>query len=148
MRLEVSRNDCKSQTSGHKIELFYFFPEGWINRAIAGLKIDKEARLSKWWGDESWRELLNLQGASRARYVADQFRERLNYQRVYPFPIYEKEDQVGRVMYYMIHASDHDEAPKLMNRAYGKALDVKETSEQIDWIRESALGLGEAYGLP
>lgn len=133
--------------SGHKIELFYFFPEGWINRAVAGLKIDKENRLSKWWGDDSWTDLLKLQGASRAQYVADRFRERLNYQRVYPFPIYEKEDQVGRVMYYMIHASDHDEAPKLMNRAYGKALDVKETSEQIDWIRESAFGLKQAYGL-
>lgn len=48
-------------------------------------------------------------------------------------------------MYYMIHASDHDEAPKLMNRAYGKALDVKETEEQMDLIRENLTGLGRTY---
>lgn len=131
--------------SGHKIEVFYFFPEGWINRSIAGLQIDKEARLRKWWGDDSWTELLELQGASRAQYVADRFRQRLKYQRAYPFPIYERKDLGGRIMYYMIHASDHDEAPKLMNRAYGKALDVKETEQQMDLIRENMTGLGQTY---
>jgi hypothetical protein len=36
-------------------------------------------------------------------------------------------------MYYMIHASDHDEAPVLMNRAYGKALDIEDAPEQLGW---------------
>jgi len=40
-------------------------------------------------------------------------------------------------MYYMIHASDHDEAPVLMNRAYGKALDIKETAEQLELRKDS-----------
>lgn len=77
-----------------------------------------------------------MQGATRAQYVCDRFRSDLKYRHVYPFPIYEKKDQGGRVMYYMIHASDHDEAAILMNRAYGKALDVKETNEQMDLMRD------------
>jgi hypothetical protein len=28
----------------------------------------------------------------------------------------------------VIHASDHDAAPKLMNRAYGHALEIKEST--------------------
>ena len=37
----------------------------------------------------------------------------------------------GRVMYYMIHATDHSEAPNLMNRAYHKAVMPIETAEQM-----------------
>lgn len=122
---------------GNKIELFYFFPEGWINRSVAGLKIEKENRLEKWWGNSDWEKLMNLQGATRAQYVCDRFRSEFQYKHVYPFPIYEKQDQGGRVMYYMVHASDHDEAPLLMNRAYGKALDIKETDVQMDFLREA-----------
>ena len=35
-------------------------------------------------------------------------------------------------MYYMIHASDHPEAPKLMSRAYRQAISPKETAEQLE----------------
>ena len=31
----------------------------------------------------------------------------------------------------MIHATDHDEAPKLMSRAYRNAVKPKETHEQL-----------------
>jgi len=120
---------------GHKIELFYFFPEGWLNRAIAALKNDKEKRMAKWWGNEQWPKLLTLRGAERAQFVADRFRSELGYKHVYPFPIYEKPDEGGKVMYYMVHASDHDDAPRLMSRAYGKALDIKETKEQLELLK-------------
>lgn len=122
---------------GNKIELFYFFPEGWINRSIAGLKIEKDKKLEKWWGDSSWKDLLTKQGAVRAQHVCDRFKSEFKYKYVYPFPIYEKKDEGGRVMYYMIHASDHSEARVLMNRAYGKALDIKETAEQLDFLKDS-----------
>src|SRR5207245_10269847 len=48
---------------------------------------------------------------------ADRFHRELGYTFVYPFAIY---DAVagGRQMYYMIHASDHEEAPRFMARAY------------------------------
>jgi three-Cys-motif partner protein len=120
---------------GHKIELFYFFPEGWINRSISELKIRKDEKLQKWWGNSNWIELLKRQGAARARFVCDRFKSELKYKHVYPFPIYEKKDKGGKVMYYMIHASDHNEAPVLMNRAYGKALDLKETGEQLEFLK-------------
>jgi len=120
---------------GNKIELFYFFPEGWINRSISELQNDKEAKLQKWWGNPNWKELLKWRGASRAQYVCDRFQEEFCYKHVYPFPIYEKKDKGGRVMYYMIHASDHDEASVLMNRAYGKALDTKESREQMELLK-------------
>jgi three-Cys-motif partner protein len=117
---------------GNKIELFYFFPEGWINRSVKAKKIDKEKTLRRWWGNSNWPELLGKKGCDRALYVCDRFRSELKYKHVYPFPIYKKPDQGGRIMYYMIHASDHDEAPMLMHRAYGKALDIKETPKQLN----------------
>jgi len=74
----------------------------------------------------------------RGLYVADRFKADLKYKYVWPSPIYEKPDKGGKVMYYMIHASDHKEAPLLMNRAYGKALDIKETPEQLDFLKPTA----------
>ena len=127
---------AKHKSAGRKIELFYFFPEGWINRSIEGLKIDKEERLRRWWGTDEWAQLLGKHGTVRAEQVCERFRSELGYRRVYPFPIYEKKDKGGRIMYYMIHASDHDEAPVLMNRAYGKALDIKETAEQLELLKD------------
>ena len=120
---------------GHKIELFYFFPEGWINRSMSELEIQKDEKLQKWWGNPNWIELLKRQGPARARFVCDRFKSELKYKHVYPFAIYEKKDKGGRVMYYMIHASDHDEAPVLMSRAYEKALDLKETGEQLEFLK-------------
>jgi len=122
---------------GNKIELFYFFPEGWINRSISELKIEKEKKLEKWWGNSSWKDLLKWTGASRAKFVCDRFKSDLKYKHVYPFPIYERSQQGGRVMYYMVHASDHDEAPVLMSRAYGKALETKESLDQLDFLRHA-----------
>jgi hypothetical protein len=34
-------------------------------------------------------------------------------------------------MYFMIHATDHPDAPHLMARAYDKAVQPKETPEQL-----------------
>ncbi|WP_205502842.1 hypothetical protein, partial [Rhodopseudomonas sp. BR0G17] len=47
------------------------------------------------------------------------------------WPIYNKEAGAKRVMYHMIHASDHDEAPKLMSRAYRKANQPKEDLAEV-----------------
>ena len=128
---------AQHKKGGNKIELFYFFAEGWMNRSITAIKNDKENRLYKWWGNPSWVELLDLHGCVRGQFVADRFRKELGYKYSYPFPIYEREDGGGRVMYYMIHASDHEEAPMLMSRAYGKALDIKETQEQLEFLIQS-----------
>lgn len=122
---------------GNKIELFYFFPEGWIDRSIEAVKRNKNEKLERWWGACDWLQLRKTQGAVRAQLVAKRFRTELNYRYAYPFAIYEKEAECGRVMYYMIHASDHPEAPALMSRAYGKALDLAERPQQLDLLKEA-----------
>ena len=43
----------------------------------------------------------------------------------------ERENGGGHVMYYMIHATDHDEAPKLMRRAYEQAIWTTKPAEQL-----------------
>ncbi len=118
---------------GNKIELFYFFPEGWLNRAVAALKYDKEERMAKWWGSDDWKNLTSISGVVRAKRVCERFRNEFDYKHVNAFPIYLNKHS-GRLLYYMIHASDHDEAPGLMSRAYGKALDIPETPEQLDFL--------------
>ena len=55
-----------------------------------------------------------MNGYSRAELVARRFRDELQYKYCYAWPIYDR-GSAGRVMYHMIHATDHDEAPKLMN---------------------------------
>lgn len=124
------------KNGGNKIELFYFFPEGWIDRSIAAIKIQKNEKLTKWWGSVKWQELVERHGTERALFVAERFKREFGYKHVNPFAIYERKDRGGRIMYYMIHASDHDEAPTLMNRAYGKALDIKEPPEQLEFLKE------------
>ena len=71
--------------------------------------------------------------------IAESFRQRfleeLNYGYAYSWPIYERE--VGnRIMYYMIHASDHDEAPKQMYRAYTNTtmrdVPMRQSSFEVD----------------
>jgi three-Cys-motif partner protein len=125
---------AKHKKGGNKIELFYFFPEGWINRSIFATKIDKDEKLLRWWGNPNWGDLLKMSGVVRAQYVCERFKSEFGYKHVQPFPIYERKDKGGRVMYYMIHASDHDDAMVLMNRAYEKALEIKETGKQIDLL--------------
>lgn len=61
------------------------------------------------------------------------FRTEFGYKHVYPFPIYQKRDG-GRTMYWMIHATDHPVAPRLMHQAYRNALNVEESGEQLDLI--------------
>ena len=58
------------------------------------------------------------------------FRSELGYKHVHAWPIYDKKE-AGGVMYHMVHATDHDEAPKLMARAYARALKRHEKPEQF-----------------
>jgi hypothetical protein len=52
-----------------------------------------------------------------------------------PWPIYERQSG-GRIMYYMIHATDHTEAPILMSRAYANAVKPLENEEQMAFMFE------------
>ena len=109
---------AEHKAEGFKIELFYFLAERWLDRSLsaAGPKL-----LEAWWGrpvdDPSFVRFRSLRGPERAQEIAQRFRSELGYEFVHPFAIRRAGGQTG-TMYYMIHASDHPEAPKFMSRAY------------------------------
>ena len=106
--------------SDRKIEQFYFFPTGWIDRSLAALRADRtKAKVERWWGRSDWATLQSMDGIVRAKLVAKRFEEELGYGKADVYPIH-SERRGGRVMYHMIHATDHAEAPILMIRAYRK----------------------------
>lgn len=118
-----------------KIEQFYFLANSWMERAFAGTTTNEgEIRIQSWLGEADWRPVAKLPRMERAQYFIDKFRRELGYQSVKAWPIYERERGAGSVMYYMIHATDHAEAAKLMYRAYVRALNPPEPAEQLSII--------------
>ena len=127
----------RHKASGNKIELFYFFPTGWVDRSIAAVKRPAtEQKVERWWGRSDWRSLLGMDRTARARLVAARFEHELGYKKAEVFPIHSSAHG-GRVMYHMIHATDHPEALSLMVRAYRKVSgrpDLESKEEQLDLI--------------
>lgn len=118
-RWETVRKLAEHKRSGNKIELFYFLPMRWFHRANASLK-NPERDLAAWWGRADWQLLCSKPQEYIRDAVRDRMMNELGYKSAKPWPIYEREDG-GAVMYYMVHATDHPEAPKLMWRAYDQA---------------------------
>jgi three-Cys-motif partner protein len=104
----------------NKIELLYFLGVGWIHRAISGLKMEA-AVMEPFWGRSDWRRLPEMSCIEMAELVRMRFSEELGYKHTAAYPIYDR-DHSNHVMYFMIHASDHDEAPALMVRAHSKSV--------------------------
>lgn len=98
-----------------KIELFYFLANSWQERAFAAQK--KLDVPEAWWGREGWKEVRDMSRDDRRDAFVDRFKRELNYRSVKAWPIFGSLTG-GALMYYMIHATDHEEAPKLMSRAY------------------------------
>jgi len=142
--------ECEWQTvfalskhkSGTKIELFYFFPTGWVDRSLAAVRAEKTiAKVQRWWDRNDWRDLRGIDSVHRAKMVAKRFEDELGYGKATVYPIH-SERLRGRVMYHMIHATDHPEASPLMIRAYRKVsgrseLDPAEAQAHFDdlWRR-------------
>lgn len=102
--------------SGYKIEQFYFLGESWIDRAKGGTQhIEK---LDEWWGNSDYDSFFQARSVDRALLMRERFEKELGYEHVTVWSIHAEN---GRTMYYMIHASDHPRAPKLMNDAYAAA---------------------------
>jgi three-Cys-motif partner protein len=112
----------------HKIELFYFLPIGWLDRSLAATK--DEAALKGWWGRADWQVVLKKSATERAQMFASRIQSEFNYASVVPWPIYEQRGG-KRIMYFMIHATDHPDAPNLMRRAYIRAVDPWKPVEQL-----------------
>lgn len=102
-----------------KIELFYFLANDWLPRAIANTTTNV-LKLSRWWGRADWNDLVKMKPAQRAELMCERLRKELGYLYVTPWEI-RREPNSPKVMYFMLHASDHAEAPLLMARAYNNA---------------------------
>lgn len=113
-----------------KIELLYFLGVGWLHRSISGIRYTE--KMERWWGRKDWHKLKAMKPFDIAELVRSRFEKELGYQFTAAYPIYDRE-KGNRVMYYMIHASDHDEAPMLMVRSHRKAVRSlpRETQEQF-----------------
>jgi three-Cys-motif partner protein len=118
-----------------KIELFYFFPTGWVHRAISETK--DESKLNAWWGDDGWRQLEGI-GQDQAATLYLKKVQGLGYRDVKSWPISSREGGIGRTMYHMIHATDHLEAPKLMYRAYRNLIGNVPAGEQSQFTFDNA----------
>lgn len=117
-------------SSERKIELFYFLATGWLGRSLKGFTKNKEIP-NAWWGRDDWEGLVGQNGDKIAISMTERFRDELGYKFARAWPIYKQEGGKGRVMFHMIHASDHPEASVQMKRAYRKVLNVPDTEEQF-----------------
>jgi three-Cys-motif partner protein len=101
-----------------KIEVFYFLARGWFDRTVAGRTSDTgRAGIRAWWGREDVDEVIRMSAFTRAETLEKRFTEELGYNFSRKFAIYDPE-QPTRVMYYMIHATDHPRGSDLMDNAY------------------------------
>jgi len=107
----------KGRKGGHKIELFYFLAQSWMNRALKSWRKDVPSRFRRWWGKDGLKDFVELTSNERGQYIADRFKTELGYKYATPFPI-QKRGKEGCVMFWMIHASDHPRAIALMHDAY------------------------------
>lgn len=119
---------ARYKKSGTKIELLYFLANGWLERALANQK-DLHV-LAKWWGSDDWTTLRSMSRDERRDALVHRFKKELGYKSVKAWPVYERENG-GALMYYLIHATDHPEAPKFMSRAYRRAVFPLEPLEQL-----------------
>ncbi|MCB1105434.1 MAG: three-Cys-motif partner protein TcmP [Cephaloticoccus sp.] len=107
----------KGSNGGHKIELFYFLAQSWMNRALKSWRKDVPNRFHRWWGKEGIKDFIALTSNERGQKIAERFKTELGYKYATPFPI-QKRGKAGCVMFWMIHASDHPRATALMHDAY------------------------------
>jgi len=115
----------------NKIELFYFLGTGWMDRAISGIRDSQ--KLLDWWGGQGWSELKGRDAHARSDLLCERFKNELGYKHVLGWPIHERKKGGGRIMYYMVHASDHDQAPGLMARAYRRVTGIAPNEEQLEF---------------
>jgi len=113
----------------HKIELFYFLAAGWLFRSLSGFKDPSGPQA--WWGGPDWESLRGIGQDRLALRFSERFQKELGYRFVTAWPIYERVRGSGRIMFFMIHASDHPQAPVLMNRAYRNVVEPLEPVEQL-----------------
>jgi hypothetical protein len=120
--------------------LLYFLGVGWLHRAFSGLR--NEETPMNWWGRPDWRDLLDMNCWSIAELVRRRFNDELGYKFSAAYPIFDREEG-NKIMYYMIHASDHEDAPALMVRAHSKAVRSLPAETQMTLLDVSKLSFSD-----
>ena len=87
--------------------------------------------IKKWWGANDWKAVMDMKPDKIKDRLVERFKTELGYQSAKAWPIYGRAEG-NTVMYYMIHATDHHEAPELMARAYNEAVRSLDVAEQIE----------------
>lgn len=130
-----------------KPEQFYFLAQGWLGRSIAATTTPEGVEnITRWWGNPDWAILRDLDPQARAELLANRFKEELGYTYAFAWPIYSRPGRGGSVMYHMIHATDHEEAPVLMRRAYDKAVaPTPLVAGQLELDISDLISIGESY---
>lgn len=127
-----------SRAGRTKIELLYFLGTSWLHRSLAtSERPERIAEIDRWWGGPSWRSLLEMKQLQIVRSMADRFAQELGYQFVKAYPIM-LDDDGTKAAFHLIHASDHPDAPKLMDRAY---LDVVGDVPGVDLGRQRSMDI-------
>jgi len=126
--------------AGNKIELFYFVAVKWLHRSFAGTSTEQgSGEIDAWWGGPGWNSLKQSSQFNIAKAFTKRFETELGYRFAVPHPIYGKENGRGGIMYYMVHATDHPAAPRLMSRAYNQAVMSLEKKPDQGMLFASAL---------
>lgn len=109
-----------SRAGRYKIEILYFLGTSWLHRSLTQSKTaTRIEEINKWWGSNDWQFLTELSQTEQVNEMAGRFLNELGYKHVTAYPI--MQDELGKKKsFYLIHASDHPEAPKLMTRAYSQ----------------------------
>jgi three-Cys-motif partner protein len=133
--------------AGLKIELLYFLATGWLERSMRGTTRNTDV-IARWWGRDDWPKLSAMDGWSRALLLAERFKTELGYEHVIPWPIHKRGRSRGRVMFHMVHATDHPMGPPLMARAFANATKPNEPASelQMDFRLLGGLGTKPAKG--
>lgn len=87
--------------------------------------------MKEWWGRDDWRKFVDAPSSDRADIFGRRLIDEFGYRYAISWPIKAEIGQ-GRIMYHMIHATDHAEAPQLMGRAYRRATISEESAQQLD----------------
>lgn len=126
-----------SKKSKMKIELFYFFGSGWVKRALAGVTRNQNI-VECWWGRKDYDTLKAKSREEISTMLQDRLRTEIGYRFVTAYPIFKREHN-EIVMYEMLHATDHDAAPELMNRAYRQAVrSAQKLAEQMNLLQDQS----------
>lgn len=115
---ELVKTLATHKTGGTKIELFYFLAQGWMDRSIkSSTTSEKLGEIAAWWGGSDWPDFVKKKSFARAQHMEDRFKNELGYEYARAFPMYDKGHE-GKIMFWLIHASDHPRAIPLMISAY------------------------------